>query len=141
MENAVTHVARAPTSLVSGAFAGDLCVGSASSGSAKAMLSRSRSCFSTNSRAWILRTSLPGMGEKLDAKWNGGGTSAELECAVCLIGGADVAGRPAEDEGRVRAGPATAVVGSSGMLARDSGRGEADNADVPGGKESGQLSW
>ena len=70
---AVTHVASAPTSLVSGALAGVLCEGSASRRSARAILSGRRSRISTNSSDCIFRTSLPGMGGKLEAKWNGGG--------------------------------------------------------------------
>ena len=66
-----THVASAPTSLVLGAFAGDLWERSASQLSADAMLSGGRSRISMNSNAWI-HTSLPGIGGKLDARWNGG---------------------------------------------------------------------
>ena len=65
--------------------------------------------------------------------------SPELDGAVGLMDGADIAGRLAEEDGRVTAKPAVAVVGSSGMLARDSGRRGADDVAVPGGKESGQL--
>ena len=46
--------------------------------------------------------------------------------------GAAVTGRLADEEGRVRATPAVAVVGSSGMLAMDSCRPEVDGAVAPG---------
>ena len=71
---------------------GVLCEGSASRRSARAILSGSRSLISTNSSDWILSTSLPGIGGKLEASWNCEDEGPGCSIGDGLLGGARLLG-------------------------------------------------
>ena len=128
-----TYVMREPISLSSACFDGwPRRRGSASSRSARAMLSGRSSRISTNSRAWIRLTNLAGTGGRLLARRNGGeageataalDTEGRDERAACQVN-AVVSGPLSTPDIRLRAGLAKGAL-----------------ADESSGSDEGQRAW
>ena len=85
------------------------------------MLSGSRSLISTNSSAWIFRTSLAGMGGTLDARWNGGVLGPACADGDVMLGGTQEARGLVVGEGNVSAEPADTEGCKRGMLVIERG--------------------
>ena len=95
-------------------------------------MSASRSLISTNSSDWILSTSLPGIGGKLEASWNCEDEGPGCSIGDGLLGGAQAARGDAVEGVSVRIEPAEAVAGRRGMLAMERGTVPKAGGGVPG---------